>query len=88
MSASCPYTAQQLAELELRMMAYRYAYYVECDPLVPDALYDQLDHRVLPWLPASSPLHQVGSDLASSYTPEQIAYAARLREGNLDLFQP
>lgn len=84
----CPYTKQQLHELELRLMAYRYAYYIEANPIVTDRAYDMLDGAVLPWLPADSPLQQVGSDLSSSYRPEHIAYAQRLRKGVPDLFQP
>lgn len=75
----CPYTVQQLAELEGRLMAYRYAYYVEASPLVTDSDYDRLDEKVLPWLPKRSPLHLPGSDWSGAYASEHVAYAAHLR---------
>jgi hypothetical protein len=74
-----PYTTEQLQEWELRLMALRYAYYVEADPIVTDHEYDRLDKAVVPWLPKGSPLHRPGSDMESSYTPEHRSYANWLR---------
>lgn len=76
-----PYTVTQLRELEQRLMAYRYAYYVQCDPIITDAEYDRLDKAVMPWLPKDSPLQRPGSDMESSYKPEHITYAGFLRFG-------
>lgn len=74
-----PYSIEELLELEKRLMAHRYMYYVEADPILTDAEYDRLDKAVTPWLPEDSPLHKPGSDSASHYSEEHKAYAKYLR---------
>jgi len=64
--------------LELLIMAHRYLYYVECCPKITDSEYDKLEVQVRALLPETSPVHRVGSSLASSYTPEQVAKANSL----------
>jgi NAD-dependent DNA ligase len=76
--------AQTQAAIELQVMVHRYLYYVKCSPVIGDRTYDELERVARDHLPASSPVHQPGSDLASSYTAEQIEYAERLLKGLKD----
>ncbi len=64
------------------MMAMRYAYYVESNPLMQDTDYDTVER----FADMTISFHErfgLGSDQASSYTPEQKALAAALRKGAL-----
>lgn len=67
--------------LEDLVMAHRYLYYVLADTVVSDAVYDALERAARAALPAGSPVHGVGSSLAASYSPAQVALAGRLLEG-------
>lgn len=71
----------KLKTIELCLMAYRYAYYIECRPIIVDRHYDLLEGGVRQWLPEDSPIQRVGSDLESSYTPEIRELARKLRTG-------
>lgn len=57
--------------LEDLVMVHRYLYYVLCSPVLTDAEYDVLQRQADIFCDASSPAVQVGSELASSYTPQQ-----------------
>lgn len=70
-------------ELELQVMAHRYMYYVECNPMFTDWQYDHLQKLADAHCPPESPVHKVGSDLAESYTEEQREYAAKIRRGEV-----
>lgn len=65
-------------EIENTIMAHRYLYYVLCEPTLPDSVYDEMERDARAALPESSPVHGVGSSLASSYSPDQVALAKRL----------
>lgn len=65
--------------IEDLVMAHRYRYYVVCDPVLPDHIYDVLERQARVILPDTSPVQRVGSDLTSSYTKEQIALANKLQ---------
>ena len=60
-------------DLENKIMAHRYLYYVLGKPIITDREYDELEKRAS-ILPPNSPVHKPGSDLASSYTYEQVNY--------------
>lgn len=76
-----PYTTQELQHWEHLLMAHRYAYYVEADPIITDSEYDRLDKAVTPWLPEDSPLQKPGSSLEESYRPKDKAALAQLKLG-------
>jgi NAD-dependent DNA ligase len=65
-------------DLELRVMAHRYLYYVACEPVLSDHEYDILERQAREVCPPESPVHGVGSSLPSSYTAEQIIEARTL----------
>lgn len=59
-------------ELELAVLEHRYRYYVLSNPMITDSEYDVLEQQARQLLPASSPVHSVGSSLSSSYPIEVI----------------
>ena len=65
-------------EMEDTIMVHRYLYYIECMPMISDFEYDELDREATKILPESSPVHQVGSDLSSSYSDRIIELAREL----------
>ena len=70
-------------EAELDVMAHRYLYYVLSEPTITDWAYDQLEReaRNMPEL-VDSKIQDVGSSLASSYTPEQVVRAQYFLNGH------
>lgn len=66
-------------ELEDMIMAHRYLYYIECMPIISDLEYDELDREATSILPETSPVHQVGSDLRSSYSDKIVKLAEELK---------
>lgn len=65
--------------LELEVMAHRYLYYVESEPVLTDFDYDVLERKARAACPPESPVHGVGSSLPSSYSEAQIARAMELK---------
>ena len=63
------------AEYELEIMAHRYLYYVECQHVLPDLIYDSLEREARSVCPPESPVHGVGSCLPDSYSAAQRAHA-------------
>ncbi|MGZ8164113.1 MAG: DNA ligase LigA-related protein [Methylobacter sp.] len=61
--------------LETNVMVHRYLYYVLDNPVIHDSVYDKMERRAQELLPATSPVHAVGSSLKESYTPEIEALA-------------
>jgi NAD-dependent DNA ligase len=69
-------------EKELQVMAHRYLYYVMCSPVLSDSIYDVIEREARAICPPESPVHGIGSSLASGYTGSQVEYAhALLRRG-------
>ncbi len=64
-----------MTEEEKLVMAHRYLYYVLGQPTISDYRYDKLEHIVRKNAPSSSPVHEVGSSLESSYTEDVIKIA-------------
>lgn len=64
--------------LETQVMAHRYRYYVLAAPVISDFEYDDLERRARAVCAPQSPVHGVGSSLASSYTAQQISLATQL----------
>lgn len=62
--------------LEQQVLVHRYRYYVMDDPVISDFEYDQLERQARNLLPLESPVHGIGSSLASSYSDE-VATLAR-----------
>lgn len=81
MSLTIPYSAEQLQHMERQLMAFRYAYYVQCDPLITDRAYDLLEQEARRWLPESSPIQKVGSDLSSDYSADVVELSKTMRLG-------
>lgn len=65
-------------DLETEVMAHRYLYYVLADPRMPDLVYDALERQAREVCPPESPVHGVGSSLASSYTDAHVLRAKQL----------
>lgn len=87
MTTRQPYSAVQLQRMELQLMALRYAYYIERDPLITDRTYDLLEKEARRWLPPESPIQRPGSNLASSYSAAARALAAALRQGDAPVWK-
>jgi NAD-dependent DNA ligase len=68
-----------MTDYENEVMAHRYLYYVLSEPILPDLVYDTIERQAREVCPPESPVHGVGSSLSSSYTPEQIAKALKMR---------
>jgi NAD-dependent DNA ligase len=64
--------------LEDLIMAHRYMYYVLADTRLLDHEYDILERQGRSLLDEASSVHKVGSDLNSSYTPEQKELAWKI----------
>lgn len=67
--------AKEDHDLGTRVMAHRYLYYVLADPVLTDFAYDALERLARESLPATSPVHGIGSSLPRSYTAEQVSCA-------------
>ena len=65
-------------DLELKTLAYRYLYYVKNISLISDYEYDKLEREALKIVDEDSMLFQPGSDLESSYSEEIKNYAKEL----------
>mgnify|MGYP000458641940 CR=1 FL=1 len=70
---------EELNDLELTVLAHRYMYYVECDPIITDYEYDMLEREARKLLPESSPVHGVGSSLPGTYSTEVCRRVNQLR---------
>ncbi len=68
-------TDKDLREMERKVMAHRYLYYIECDPVITDFQYDQLQREFDKVGNPNSPAVQVGSDLSSDYSADEIELA-------------
>lgn len=66
--------------LEQLLMAHRYLYYVVAMPVISDSDYDKLESFACQHLPKGSPMHEPGSDLASSYSPHIRLLAMTLKQ--------
>lgn len=71
--------------LELEAMAHRYLYWVLDKPVITDQAYDDLERMACKVLPASSPLHGVGSSRAQDYTEAQKVRAYELLREHRDV---
>lgn len=63
--------------LEDLILMHRYLYYVECAPVISDSAYDKLERDALERLPATSPVHEVGSSLPDSYEARIVELALK-----------
>lgn len=66
---------KELKDIENKVMAHRYLYYVECNPILPDANYDALERDARRVLPLDSPVQRIGSDLSDDYSEEIVELA-------------
>lgn len=59
-------------QLEDTIMAHRYLYYIECNPVLPDSDFDVLERNARSLLKdkLDSPVHGNGSELSDSYSDE------------------
>jgi NAD-dependent DNA ligase len=64
---------------ETEVLAHRYLYYVLAEPVLPDLVYDVLEREARAICPLGSPVHGVGSSLASSYSESAILRAKQLQ---------
>lgn len=64
---------------ELEVLAHRYLYYVLGEPVLPDLVYDVLEHEARGICPRESPVHGVGSSLSSSYSEAVVKRAKELQ---------
>lgn len=67
-----------MIQIEIKLMAYRYLYYVKNTPIISDMEYDELEKKALKTLDKNSLLRSPGSDMESSYNSEIKALAQRL----------
>jgi NAD-dependent DNA ligase len=65
-------------QLETEVMAHRYLYYVLSEQSVSDAEYDVLERKAREVCDSGSPVHGVGSSLASSYKSSEKELAVKL----------
>lgn len=72
-------------KLELLILAHRYLYYVLAQPVISDYEYDKLETEAKKILPLTSQVHEVGSDLAESYSDEVKIKAHKLLTGEQDV---
>jgi len=61
------------------ILAHRYLYYVLGEPVVSDAVYDQMEREARAALPESSVVHKVGSSNPWDYSDEVKQYAEELK---------
>jgi len=59
-------------------LAHRYLYYVLLTPVLSDKSYDRVEEIALETASKDSPIRDPGSSLASSYSNETVALAAKL----------
>jgi len=64
--------------LEDQVLLHRYCYYVLANPLVSDAVYDQIEREARKIYPEDNVVHKVGSSLPSSY-PDWIKEFLKVR---------
>lgn len=62
-------------QLEDQVLMHRYLYYVKDSPVISDYVYDQIERDARAVCKEDSPVHGVGSSLASSYPPYIIQMA-------------
>jgi NAD-dependent DNA ligase len=57
-------------QLEDTIMAHRFLYYIECNPIISDASFDALERNARSLLKdkLDSPVHSQGSELLDSYS--------------------
>lgn len=72
-----------MIDYETEVLAHRYLYYVLAEPILPDLVYDVLEREAREQCPLTSPVHKVGSSLASSY-PQSAILRAKQLQGNND----
>jgi len=72
---SCQETA---TTAEHNILVHRYLYYVKDSPIISDYIYDQLERDARTVCPETSPVHGIGSSLASSYPEKVIEDANRM----------
>ena len=68
---------QDKKDIENKILANMYIYYVLNDSIISDAYYDKLERDARALLPEDSKVQGVGSSLASDYSEEVIALANR-----------
>lgn len=68
-----------LRDKERLLMAYRYLYYVEDNPCVPDIEYDRLEREFRAECNPNSPMMFVGSSLRTTYSDDEAELAAKMR---------
>lgn len=66
---------QDKKDIENKILAHRYIYYVLNDSIISDAYYDKLERDARAILPEDSKVHGIGSSLASDYSEEVVALA-------------
>lgn len=66
--------------IENLVLAHRYLYYVENNPIISDYEYDILEKKALKVCDEDSPLHNPGSDLMDSYSSEIIELSKLLKQ--------
>ncbi len=69
-----------MRNFEKEVLAHRYLYYVEANPVVSDFEYDLLEREAREALPESSAVHKVGSSNPWDYNEDIKAYAEELKE--------
>jgi hypothetical protein len=70
-----PTLTRELQDIEDTVMAHRFLYYVAANPMLSDYQYDLLEEQARRVLPASSPVHRLGSSIADDYPPRVKALA-------------
>jgi len=65
----------QFKQLEIKVLAYRYLYYVKSISKISDLEYDKLEKLACCVLPDDSDVHKCGSDIESSYSREVVEFA-------------
>ena len=63
-----------LRELELRLMACRFLYYVVGESPLPDQWYDAMERQILPYLPEDHSLKKPGSSNPEDYDAEVMKW--------------
>jgi len=74
------YSTDTIKQHEDLILLHRYCYYVLCDPIISDFIYDQLETEARKVCPETSVVHKVGSVLSSSY-PDYIKELAKTKYG-------
>lgn len=69
-----------MTDIEKIVLAHRYLYYVEAQPVISDYEYDVLERKAREIAEPSSKVRQVGSSLPSDYPEEVKRYALSMLE--------